>query len=362
MRDNVTAVARVIMMIVVAFAIAAITFSLSGYSTGGIVSNAIDAAITGPGAWQNTVRWFVPLALLGTGTVISFRAGYYNVGAQGQFYLGSIAAFVVADNLSGPSWVVQSAAVLAGVIAGAAWSGIAAVLKIFFGTDETLATLMLNFVGVLLLQYMVNGPLKDTSGSGQASQSAPLPEEVRISDTSGVSATIMVITVVALVLVWITLNRTRFGLVATLAGRNAEMVRWQGGNSRRTAITAFVATGVLSGLAGALDILGPDGQLFAGFAPNVGFTAVTVALVGILSVTGAVLAALFFGALTATIQFLPISTNLPPAAFDLLQAVITVLVTARSGSLLRKRIRRSNLARPAKSSSESPASVKSEVA
>ena len=325
-------------MILVGVGAASVIFAVSGYSAGGIFSGIVNGAVKGPGAWQSTFRWFVPLGLTAFGVVICFRAGYYNIGAQGQIYLGAIAGFVVANYMPGPNWLVVVLALASGIAGGALWSSIAAVLRVMFGTDEALSTLMLNFIATLLLQYLVNGPLIDGAGSGLAPQSAAVRAGVRVSGADGASWVIFFITIAALAASWFLTSRSRFGLVATLAGRNPEMARWQGASSGSLCLTSFAWAGGLAGLAGVLDVLGPDGRLYQGFGPNIGFTAATVALVGLLAIGGATLAALFFGALVAAIQFLPITTDLPASAFDLLQAFVTVLITAQIGRVrFRKR-------------------------
>ncbi|MCW2902092.1 MAG: transporter permease [Streptosporangiaceae bacterium] len=329
MREQMALVARAGAMVVLALLVATAIFTFAGYRAGDIFSGALQGAVTAPGAWQNTARWAVPLLLIGLGVVVSFRAGYFNVGAQGQLYLGAIAAYLAAHACPGPGWLAALAALVAGMLGGAAWALIAAVLRVALGTDETLSTLMLNFIGVLVLRYAVNGPLRDPTGSGQVAATPEVPPGSRLSDASGISWWIALIVLIAGAMTWVMVNRTRFGLVTTLAGRNPEMVRWQGVRSSGVALGAFALAGALAGLAGAVEVLGPAGRVINGFSPNLGFTAVLVALVGILTVSGAMLAAVFFGALAAAVQFLPVMTELPASAFDLLQAIVAVTITAQ---------------------------------
>jgi general nucleoside transport system permease protein len=329
MREQLKPVANAVAMTVVALLVVSVIFAVSGYSTGGIFSGIVQGSLTGQGAIESTIRWWVPLALISCGIVVCFRAGYFNVGAQGQMYVGAIVTFVIATRLGGPSWLAIIVAIAGGAAAGAFWASISAVLRVELGTNETLSTLMLNYIAAQLLLYCVNGPLTQTAGGNQASQSGPVPASLAISGVSGVSATIIILTVVAVLTGWLLLNRSRVGATATLAGRNPDMVRWLGADSRKLTLISFAYAGCLAGLAGALDVLGPDGRLYNNFSPNLGLNAVTVALVGILTVSGSVLAAFFFGMLTAAIQILPVTTNLPPSAFDLVQAMITFTITAQ---------------------------------
>ncbi|WP_353987241.1 ABC transporter permease [Ruicaihuangia caeni] len=313
--------------VVLAFLLAAVIFQAAGYDIGAIGVGLVDGAIAGPGAFINTVRWALPLAVIGLGVAVCFRAGFFNVGAQGQLYMGAIASTAIALHLPGPAWLVTVVAVVAAVVAGALWSLIAAVLKVYTGADEVLTTLMLNFIGVLVLDYVASGPLKDVKGSGQVASSERVAEDLRLSDAFGASPTLIAITLLLAAAVWIWMARTKGGLTSKLAGRNPVMVRWQGGNPNRMVLSSFAFAGATAGLAGAMHVLGPAGRLVSNFSPDLGFTAVLVALVGLLSVPGVLIAAVFFGGLQAALQYLPVVSDLPRAGLDLIQGVIAVMIT-----------------------------------
>jgi len=232
--------------------------------------------------------------------------------------------------------------ILAGAAAGALWSLVPGVLRLLFAADEVVTTLMMNFVAVLLLEYLTGGPLKDPAGSGQTSTSRTIAAHLRLSDASGMSMRIFVIVAVVTGLVWLLLYRTPFGLRAALAGRNPVMARWQGVDPGRLGVTAFAIAGALAGVAGSLELLGPSGALSSGFSPDIGFVAVVVALVGGLSVGGAVAAALFFGGLHAAILYLPTVTNLPTSALTVLNGFVAMLITVSAipALVVRRRRRR----------------------
>lgn len=328
MREQLMPIARTAVMVVVALLISGLVFSIAGFQAGDIFAGALQGSVTSPGAWMNTLRWTVPLALIGLGVVVSFRSGFFNVGAQGQLYLGAITAYLAAAYCPGPAWVVIPVAIAAGALGGALWALPAAALRIAVGTDETLSTLMLNLIGALVLQFAVNGPLRDPAGTSQVPATPTLDSSIRLSDYTGVSVAIGLVVIVAIMVTWVLVNRTRFGLSATLVGRNREMARWQGVRSSTVALTAFSFAGAMAGVAGAVEVLGPSGRIINGFSPTLGFTSVLVALVGMMTVNGAVLAAIFFGALAAAVGFLPIMTDLPASAFVLLQGIVAMAITA----------------------------------
>lgn len=330
---------RTVTVLFLAFTAAGVIFRLTGFAFGDVFSGTVEGAVTAPGALTGTIRWAIPLTLIALGVLICFRAGYFNVGAQSQFYAGAIAATVVALEWgSGPRLLVTFAAVAAAIVAGTAMSAFPGWLRTRFGTDEVLTTLMLNFISILLLQYFVTGPYKDPAGTGQVASSPVIDDRLRLSDSSGVSVTLVLAVVLAAVAVWLLVNHTPFGLYSSLTGRNPVMARWQGIDTGRIGLAAFALGGAFAGLAGGLDLLGPSGRLNSGFAPTVGFTAVLVALVGSLGVIGVVLAGLFFGAMQSAVLYLPIVSGLPRSALDLFQGLVALVITVQVAIPRRRRV------------------------
>ncbi|MCY1505490.1 Branched-chain amino acid transport system / permease component [compost metagenome] len=203
-------------------------------------------------------------------------------------------------------------------------------LRLRSGTDEVITTLMGNFMAGLLLVYVTSGPLKDPSGSGQQASSRPLDAAYRISDSLGLSPAIIAIAVVVGILMWLLVNRTSFGILASLAGRNGTMVEWQGARLWKLGLSSFLISGALAGLAGTIEFMGPNGRIASGFLPAHGFTAILIALVANLSVLGTAVAAIFFGGLASAALYLPIMAGLPSAAIDIINAAIALFITARS--------------------------------
>jgi ABC-type uncharacterized transport system permease subunit len=152
--------------------------------------------------------------------------------------------------------------------------------------------------------------------------------------------TMIAIVVAVGIVMWLLVDRTAFGVLGSLSGRNPVMVVWQGARSGQIGLAAFLASGALAGLAGGLELLGPSGRLLSSFAPNLGFSAVLVALVAGLSVGASALVALFFGGLAAASLYLPVIAGLPSAAIDIINASITLFITARAfPQILRRRAR-----------------------
>jgi ABC-type uncharacterized transport system permease subunit len=324
-------VGRAIAFVALALVLCGAIFEAAGFSAPDMFSAIIDGAVLSDGALAHDLRWACPLFVSATGVVVAFRCGYFNVGTQGQFYLGGIGAAAAVAALPGlPDVLVMVLALILGIIFGVLWAFWPGWLRIRSGTDEVITTLMGNFIAGLLLVWVTSGPLKDPSGSGQVTASRPVPLGIRISTDTGVSPIIIGLTMAVGVLVWVLVNRTAFGVLGGLAGRNPVMVTWQGAKLSRLGLGAFMLSGGTAGLAGAMEVLGPDGRLVSGFSPAHGFTAVLIGLVANLSVTGSVIVALFFGGLASASLYLPVIAGLPSAAIDMVNAAIALFITSRA--------------------------------
>ena len=331
-------VLRPLAFIALALILCGAIFECAGYSALLMFESILDGAFLHPGAWEKSLRWALPLFITAVGVSISFRCGFFNIGAQGQFYIGAICAAFVADALVwAPAAVVVPLGIVAGMAGGALWALWPGVLRLRSGTDEVITTLMGNFIAGLILVYVTSGPLKDPSGSGQQASSRILPPSFRISDSHGVSPTIVAIVALVAVAAWLLVNRTAFGTLSGLAGRNPVMLQFQGGRLWQLGLSSFLISGALAGLAGSIELFGPNGRIASGFLPTHGFTAILVALVANLSVAAAVVASVFFGGLFSAALFLPILAGLPSAAIDLINATIALFITAKFS--LRKRVR-----------------------
>src|SRR5580704_10296603 len=167
MQAQLIAVMRAIAFVLLALALCGVIFELGGYSAPEMFRSIADGAFLNPDAWQGSLRWAMPLFITACGVVVSFRSGYFNVGAQGQFYLGAIAATFVVDFLNGgPAVIIVPLSIVAGIAGGAAWALWPGLLRVKSGADEVITTLMGNFIAGLLLVYVTGGILKDPSGTG----------------------------------------------------------------------------------------------------------------------------------------------------------------------------------------------------
>ncbi|NBW77595.1 MAG: ABC transporter permease [Betaproteobacteria bacterium] len=245
-------------------------------------------------AWGELLVKATPLLIIALGLAVAFRANVWNIGAEGQYILGAIFATGVALTASHTSsaWIVV-VILAAGVLGGLLWSAITAVLRDRFNANEILVSLMLVYVAVQMLMFLVNGPWKDPQGfnfpqTPTFAQPTQVPKLI-----PGVRVNIgVLLAMVGVVAVWFFLFKTRAGLEHQVNGMAPAAARYAGFSSRKALWSSLLFSGGAAGLAGALEVAGPIGQLTHNFPTGYGFAAIIVAFVGRLHPIGLVFSAL----------------------------------------------------------------------
>jgi simple sugar transport system permease protein len=235
-----------------------------------------------------------PLLLIALGLAVSFRSNVWNIGAEGQYIMGAIAASgiaLMAEKTTG-GWIVVPI-VLAGIAGGMAWAGVTALLRDKFNANEILVSLMLVYVAVQVLGYMVYGPWKDPAGYNfpQSKNFELVTRIPRLFEGSRLSIGV-VFALVGVAGMWIFLFRTRAGFAQQVGGLAPAASRYAGFSSRAALWTALLISGGMAGLAGALEVAGPIGQLTPYVPAGYGFAAIIVAYVGRLHPVGMVFSAI----------------------------------------------------------------------
>ncbi|HSI81804.1 MAG TPA: ABC transporter permease [Solirubrobacterales bacterium] len=286
----------------------------------------IDGAIGSPAALGQTLKLVVPFTIIGLGLALAFRGRVYNIGAEGQMFMGALAGGALAILLPvgfGP--LLIALAIAAGVLGGAAWGSIVGVLRARWGVNEVITSLLLNFVAILGFTYVVRRPLREPGApdlQGRAIQeSAALPTIPDLYIHIGIFAAIALVPIAA----WV-IGRTSFGFRVSMLGYNAEAAQTAGVRSRRMIIQLMLISGGLAGLAGAFQILGVAGRLDPGISQGYGFTAIVVALLGRLSAIGVLLAAVFVAILQSGGQAMSVIEGLPYAIVLAIPGVFVVFL------------------------------------
>ena len=249
-----------------------------------------------------TLVRMTPLVLTGLAVALAFRAGVFNIGAEGQLYAGAIAATAVALVLPLPVAPLVLVAIVAGFVGGAAWALIPALLRATRGVSEVVVTLMFNFIAIHFTTYLVNleyGPLGEREAAYP--QSPLFAEGVRLPiiwTGTSVHAGLAIGVVLALALS-IVVRYTPFGFRLRTVGANPDAARYAGVSVKRTIIVVMLLSGGLAGLAGMGEVLGTKYALYANFSPGYGYDGIAVALLARLSPIAVILFAAFFGAMRA---------------------------------------------------------------
>ena len=265
-----------------------------------------------------------PLLLIALGLAVCFRSNIWNIGAEGQYIIGAIFAGGVALTAGKDTggWIVV-AVLLAGVLGGMLWAGITAFLRDRFNAGEILVSLMLVYVAVQVLNFLVFGPWKDPAGYNFP-QTRTFEAVTRIPRLmAGSRVTIgAVIALVAAGLLWLYLFRTRSGFALQVGGLAPAAARYAGFSSRRALWTAFLISGGAAGLAGALEVAGPVGQLTPYIPAGYGFAAIIVAFVGRLHPLGMVLAAILMSMFYIGGELAQSRLGLPKSLTDVFQGLL----------------------------------------
>jgi ABC-type uncharacterized transport system permease subunit len=303
------------------------------------------------GSWDaivNTLVVTTPLVLGGLSVAFGFKAGLFNIGAQGQFLMGLLGAVWVGVALRDASpFIAVPAALLGGIAAGAFWGFIPGVLKAVSGAHEVVTTIMLNYIALSVLAWAVNGPLRVAAAPAAITPTvgnAALPILAGRNGHTG----ILIALVAVLVVGWV-LYRTTFGFEVRTVGANPEAARYAGMRPRMIIVATMSICGLLAGLAGAIEMLGLSHKTTSSYATNVGFDAIAVALLGRSSPLGVLFAALLFGIMRSGAGLMQIKAGIPVELVDVLQATILFFLVANS--VIRRWLRMSDV-RPGMSASE----------
>ncbi|HJT63196.1 MAG TPA: ABC transporter permease [Candidatus Limnocylindria bacterium] len=275
----------------------------------------------------NTFANATPLLLAGLGIGIGFKGGLFNIGGPGQMVIGALVGTTVALALNDASPIVAiPAALIGGMVGGAIYGFIPGALKAFTGAHEVVVTIMLNFVAFSIISWAVSGPLIGTGVTFARTddiQAAALPVIIGRNGHLGI-----LVAAVAVPIVYWLLYRSTTGFEIRTTGANPDAARYAGMRPRGVIVLTMSLAGLFAGLAGIIQILGPQtGFLAASYTAPVGFEAIAVALLGRAHPVGIMFAALLFGAMQAGTNNMQI-LGLPPQMVDILQAVILLFITA----------------------------------
>ena len=331
MRRLMRAAVEPVLAVLLSLLVLAALLAISGYS----VHDSLSALWQGAfGSWSviasGTLVRATPLLFAGLAVAVAFRAGVLNIGAEGQLLAGAAAATAVAVTIPSAFGLAGTLiALAAGVCAGGAWAGIAAVLRQRFGVLEVISTIMLNVIMLHVTGLLVRGPLQEPTGvfpqSAMIDRALQLP---RVFPGTRLHGGVVLAVASAVILAWF-LRATAAGFRLRMTGANPRASASAGGiDVARVAMTAFIASGALAGLGGAVEVTGVTYALYENLSPGYGYTAIAVALLARLNPSAAIGSAIVFGALEAGAAAMQRDAQVPAGMVSVVEACVILVLLA----------------------------------
>jgi ABC-type uncharacterized transport system permease subunit len=320
-----------VLAIFTALIVASLAIFLSG-------SNPLDAYLAlASGAFGDldslivTVIKAIPLLITGLGVAVAFRGGLFNIGVEGQLFVGSIAAVIVGNGFHAPIYLHIPATLLAGISAGALWAAIPGFLKAKFGANEVITTIMTNYIAIRIITWSIGaqGPLRKIS--------SVVPETSSIFETARLPELIpgtrlhagILIAFLAAFLIYLLLFRTTLGIEIRTVGMNLHAAHYSGIDVNRTIVLTMALSGGLAGLAGAVQVMGLSPYNFStGFNVGIGFDSIAVAVLGSINPLGITISSFLFGAMDAGARLMQLRARVPIEIITVLQGLILMFVAA----------------------------------
>lgn len=271
-----------------------------------------------------------PLLLTGLGMGLALRCGVFNIGGEGQIYIGALAGTAVGIYFTGlPPIVHVILSILAGFLAGGLWAAVPGLLKARFQVNEVISTILLNYIGIYLVSYFTHGPMRANPDS-----SASLPYTAEVLESSRLPIIMpgtrlhagFLIAIVIAMLMYVIIFRTPFGFKARAVGFNPEAASYSGMKVVSVIVLAMLISGGLAGISGTVEILGVQRRLRDGFSSGIGYTAIAIALLGRNNPIGITLASILFGALEVGIANMEALAGVPVTLVDVIQGLTIFFV------------------------------------
>jgi len=319
-----------ILAVLLTMVLGAIVFSILGYDGLGAVREIFLTPIMNSLKWQDLAVKAAPLIIIGVGLSIGYRANVWNIGAEGQYIVGGLAATGVAlftHDMSG--WWLLPLMGLAGMAGGMAWVFIPALLRTKLNVNEILTSLMLTYVAIQLLNFLIFGPWKSPTAYGQpqtvlfnADQILPYIIPGTIVQAGAPIAVFIAI------MAWLIMSRSVFGFQVKTVGSAPNAARYGGFSTNKTIWLVLLISGGLAGFAGMLEVAGPFNRMVPSFPAGYGFTAIIVAFLGRLHPIGVLIAGIVLAITFVGGEVAQTTIGLPNAAVGLFQAMMLFLLLA----------------------------------
>ncbi|MBQ3378705.1 MAG: ABC transporter permease [Clostridia bacterium] len=316
-----------ILAVVVALAVGGIFIASIGYDPFEIYKTMVTGCFRSVMAFQATVKFTIPMCISALGVTLAFKMKFWNIGGEGQLIMGAVFASYFALFCSGlPHVVLVVIMFAAGFVGGGIWGLIPALCREKWGTNETLFTLMLNYIALYIVAYLRDGPWRDPEAAG-FNKIARFSSNSQLDKVAGIHMG-WIVMLVLVVAVFIYLNRTKQGYEIGVVGESRDTARYAGINVKRVVIRTMALSGGIAGIAGMIQATGADATLSTGVANGVGFTGIIIAWLAQLNPIAALVVSFAFGILEKGSSVIQSSFGLSTACADVLQGIILFFIMA----------------------------------
>ena len=325
------AIVAPILAIVASLSISGVLIILAGVNPFIAYFEILKGAFGSKLAITETLTRASPLILTGLAAAVAFRARLWNIGGEGQFYIGALVAAAVGNSLltGFPIIIAMTLVMMCSMISGAILLAGPALLRLRFGIDEVVTTLLLNFIIILFVGLMIEGPLKDPFAFGWP-QSVPVDRSLRFADLVPSSRLHkgFLIAIFAAFAIWIIVTRTVFGLQTRATGFTPQAAAFSGISLSKTIMGVALISGALAGLAGAIEVMGVTGYVTTTLSPGFGYAGILVAMLAALHPGGVIISAVFIASIFIGADAMSRATGVPSFIADVIMSLslLTMLI------------------------------------
>jgi simple sugar transport system permease protein len=317
-----------VVAVLLALLIGAVILLISGANPIEAYAALFRGAFGSPIALGRTLEKATPLIFSGLAVAFAFKAGLFNIGAQGQLLFGAITAAFLGFAIHGlPPIVHVPLALIGGSLAGGLYAAIPGVLKAYRGAHEVITTIMLNYIAINITDYLADGPWKDTSAGNVVTRTPAIDSAAAIGKLGPIPIGFLIAVLMAFVVWWL-LSKTTVGFEIRMVGLNPSAARYAGIKVAKTVVLTMVISGILAGMGGAVETLGVVGRYQPGFNVGLGFDGITVAMLGKTSPFGTIPAAILVGAMKAGSSEMQFASGVAKEITDVILALILFFVAA----------------------------------
>jgi len=313
-----------IISVALSLVFAGLVIAALGYDPVSVFTSIIDGALGTKIRIQQTTLKAVPLLITSLGILVAFKMKFWNIGGEGQIMMGAFAAAFVALNFDLPKPAMLFAMALASMIAGGLWAFIPALFKVKMGTNETIFTLMLNYLAIKFITYLQHGPWKDPTAQGFP-KVADFPKTAVLPSVFGMHIG-WIIALLLVVFIYIFINHTKKGFEISVVGESLSTAKYAGMNVPSIVILAMMLSGGLCGLTGMIQASAIEKTLTASLSANYGFTAIITTWLAGLNAIATMFVCIAFACLVQGGNYIQISMQVPASVADMIQAIILFFV------------------------------------